>query len=111
MSQEIQCPTYIYMVHPNITFTREIEKDRFLVFLDIDVYRGNNKSETSVHHKSTFSGVFTNYRSFIAIEYKSSLITALLYRSFTIVSDYHKLHKEIVKLKSVLRQNDIQHNF
>ena len=39
MSQEIQCPTYIYMVHPNITFTCEIEKDRFLVFLDIDVYR------------------------------------------------------------------------
>ena len=32
-------------------------------------------------------------------------MTTLLCRSFTIVSDYHKLHKEIVELKSVLREN------
>ena len=96
---------YLNSKHTNIRFTCEIEKDRPLAFLDINVYRVNNKFETSVHHKSTFSGVYTNYRSFIATEYKSSLITALLYRSFTIVSDYHKLHDEIVKLKSVLRQN------
>ena len=96
---------YLNSKHPNIRFTCEIEKDRSLVFLDINVYRGNNKFETSVHRKLTFSGVYTNYGSFIATEYKSSLITTLLCRSFTIVSDYHKLHEEIVKLKSVLRQN------
>ena len=96
---------YLNWKHPNIRFTSEIEKDRSLAFLVIDVYWGNNKFETSVHLKSTFSGGYTNYRSFIATEYKSSLITTLLYRSFTIVSNCHKLHKEIVKLKSVLRQN------
>ena len=96
---------YLNSKHPNNTFTCEIEKDRSLAFLDINVYRGNNKFETSVHRKSTFSGVYTKYRSFVATDYKSSLITTLLYRSFTIVSDYHKLHEEIVKLKSVLRQN------
>ena len=95
---------YLNCKHPNIRFACEIEKDRSLAFLDIDVYRGNHKLETSVHRKSTFSGVYTNYSSFIATEYKSNLITTLLYRTFTIVSDYHKLHKEIVKLKSVLRQ-------
>ena len=57
---------------------------------------GKNKFETSVHRKSTFSGVYTNYRSFISTEYESSLITTLLYRSFTIVSNYHKLQEEIV---------------
>ena len=96
---------YLNSKHKNIRFTCEIEKDRYLAFLDINVYRGNNKFETSVQRKLTFSGVYTNYRSFIATEYKSSLITTLLYGSFTIVSDYHKLHEEIVKLKSVLRQN------
>ena len=84
--------------HPNIRFTCKIEKHRSLKFLNINVYRGNNKYETSVHRKSTFAGVYTNYGSFIATEYKSSLITTMLYRSFTIVSDYHKLHEEIVKL-------------
>ena len=96
---------YLNSKHKNVRFTREIEKDRYLAFLDINVYRGNNKFETSVHSKLAFSGVYTNYRSFIATEYKSSLITTLLYRSFTIVSDYHKMHEEIVMLKSVLRQN------
>ena len=43
--------------HSNIKFTCEIEKNRSLAFLDIKV--------------STFSGVYTNYRSFIASDYKS----------------------------------------
>ena len=73
--------------------------------LNINVYKGNNEFQISVHRKSTFFGVYANYRLFIVIEYKNSFITIRLYRSFTIVSDYHKLHEEIVKLKSVLRQN------
>ena len=85
--------------HPNIRFSCEIEKDRSLASLDIDVDRGNNKFETSVHRKSTFSGVYTNYSSFIATEFKNSLITTLLYRTFTIVSDYHKLHERNCKVE------------
>ena len=102
---------YLNFKHPNIRFTCEIEKDKSLAFLDINVYKGNDKFETSIHRKSTISGLYTNCRSFIATEYKSSLITTLLYRSFTIVSDYHKLHEEIVKLKSVLRQNGYSTQF
>ena len=91
--------------HPNITFTCEIEKDRSLVFLDIDVYKVNNKSETWAQSKSTFSRVYTNYTSISATGYKRSLITTMSYKSFIIVSDYQKLHQEIVKLNSVLREN------
>ena len=40
--------------HPNTSFTREIEKERFLAFLDINIYRVNNKFEVSVHRKSVF---------------------------------------------------------
>ena len=101
---------YLNFKHPNIIFTYEIEKDRCLVFLDINVYRGNNKFET-VHRKSTFSGVYTYYKSFIATEYKSSLIATLLHRSFAIASDYHKLHEEIVKSKPVLRWNGFPTRF
>ena len=102
---------YLNRKHPNIRFTCDIENERSPALLDIDVYRGNNKFETSVHRKSTFSGVYNNDRSFVATECKSSLITILLYRRFTIVSDYHKALKEIVKLKSVLRQNEYLKRF
>ena len=95
---------YLNWKHPNIRFTYEIEKDRSLAVLSIGVSRGNNKFKRSVHPKLTFSGVYTNYRSFIATEYKNSWISTLSYRSFTIVSDYHKLHEETVKFKSVLRK-------
>ena len=57
-------------------------RNRALAVLGIGVSRGNHKFKRSVHRKSTFSGVYTNYRSFIATEYKSSLISTLLYKSF-----------------------------
>ena len=38
-----------------------------LSFLDIKIVRENNKFTTSVDHKTTFSGVFTNFESFILI--------------------------------------------
>ena len=94
---------YLNPKHPNNRFTCEIEKDKSLTFLDINVYSGYNKFEISVQHKPTFSGISINYVSFIATQFKSSLITTLPFRIFTIISDYHKLDEEIVKLKSVLR--------
>ena len=94
---------YLNSKHPKNRFTCEIEKDKSLTFLDINVYRGYNKFEISVHHKSTFSGIYINYVSFIGTQYKSSLITTLSFRFFTIISNYHKLDEDIVKLKSVLR--------
>ena len=86
---------HLHSKHPNIRFTFEIEKDRSPACLDINVYRGNNKLETSVHRKSTFSGVYANHRSFFATEYKSSLIGTLFYRSFTIVSGYQNCTKKL----------------
>ena len=94
---------YLNSRRGNIRFTCEIEKDRSLVFLDINVYRCNNKFETSVHRKSTFSGVYAFYSSFIVTEYKSSLIAALLYRSFTIVFEYHKLQKKNCEIEISLK--------
>ena len=40
---------YLNRNHPNIRFTFAIEKDRSVAFLDTDVYRGNNKFETSFY--------------------------------------------------------------
>ena len=51
--------------HKNIKFTSEIEEDGSLSFLDITITCENNKLVTSVYRKPTFSGVFTNFESFI----------------------------------------------
>lgn len=58
----------------------------------------------AIHCKSTFFAVYTNSRSFIVTEYKCRLISTLLYKGLTIVSDYQKLPEEIVKLNSFVKQ-------
>ena len=96
---------YFNLKHPNIHFTWEEEKDNRLSFLDISVYRDTDGFVTSIHRKNTFSGIYTNYMSFISDKYKHSLVSTLLYRAYMISSSYQILHEEIVKLKEVLKSN------
>ena len=47
---------YMNNQHPNVKFTMENEHNRKLPFLDVLVDRDNNKFNTSVYRKPTFSG-------------------------------------------------------
>ena len=69
-----------------------------------------NAFETSVYRKSTFSGVFTNFESFIPMTYKLGLLETVLFRSFSICFSYAQFHEEIVKLKEILKQILTQNN-
>ena len=59
---------YLNKQHKNKKFTSEIEENGSLSFLDIKISRENNKFLTSVYRKPTFSGVFTNFESFIFLK-------------------------------------------
>jgi hypothetical protein len=96
---------YLNKKHPNINFTSEVEADNSLPFLDVYVMRHNNSYITSVYRKPTFSGVYTNYDSYIPLIYKSSLISTLLHRAFTICSNWSQIHREIKKITSVMVSN------
>ena len=89
---------YFSSKHPNITFTYEIEKDNVLPFLDVNVYREENKFSSTVHRKDTFSGVYTNFESFMPETYKRGLISTLLYRAWMISSSFQSLHAEVENL-------------
>ena len=55
--------------------------------------------------RKTFSGVCTNFKSFIPETYKIGLIKSLLFRCFILCYDFIKFHHEIDKLKSILYKN------
>ena len=74
-------------------------------FLDILISRSENGFKTSVYHKPTFSGVYSNFNSFIYNQYKIGLIFTLLFRTFSIVSDFCRFHTEVSHLKKILRKN------
>ena len=96
---------YMNSCHQNMRFTSELENDDVLAFLDIKVIRSNGCFLTSVYRKPTFSGVYTNYNSFLPEIYKTGLVQTLLFRLFTICSNWSLVHKEIEFLKAVMRKN------
>ena len=65
---------------------------------------------TTVYHKPSFSGVYSNFNSFIADEYKHGLIFTLLFRIFSIFSDFSNFHEEVNYLKDVLEKNSFPTN-
>lgn len=60
----------------------------------------------SVFRKDTFNGIYTNFSSFKALEYKLALLYTLYHRCFTIFSDFAKFHFEVQTLqKNILQKN------
>ena len=109
--QLVKFVDYMNRQHPNIKFTFEVEENSNFSFLDIKICRVNNKFTTSVFRKPTFSGVFTNFDSFIPILYKHGLINALIFCCFKICSSYENLHNEIVYIKEIFKHNRYPNNF
>ena len=102
---------YLSSKHPNIKFSLEKENDGRLSFLDINIFREKGKFVTNVYRKKTFSGVYTNFNSFIPETYKTGLIESLLFRCFNLCSDFVKFHHEINILKSILYKNSYPRDF
>ena len=88
-----------------LKFTPEAENNNSFSFLDIKVTRHNQRFKTSVHRKSTFSGVFTHYESDVDQAYKRSLIDTLLFRCFSICSDYTSFNLEVEHFRKIFKNN------
>ena len=96
---------YINSRHKNMKFTFEIEENNCLPFLDILISREQNSFKTSVYRKPTFSGLYSNFMSFMPILYKKGLIKTLFYRAFMLCCDWNRFHKEVSFLKDTFRKN------
>ena len=59
---------YMNKKHKNMKLSIETEINRSLSFLDMKTFCENNKFVTSVFRKETFSGVYTNFISFVPLE-------------------------------------------
>ena len=65
---------------------------------------------TSNFRKATFSGVFTNYDSFIFDTYKIGLVHTLLFRFFKICSSMENFYIEVELLRSIFKYNNFPVN-
>ena len=53
----------------------------------------------------TFTGLFTNFNSFIPMHYKLGLLKSLIHRTFEISSDWIIFHSEVLNIKTLLGKN------
>ena len=71
-------------------------------FLDVKVFHENDKFVTNIYRKETFTGVYTNFSSFIPLEQKLGLVYTLLHCCFYLVTDMSKFLFHIEKLGEIL---------
>ena len=65
-------------------FSIDTETNRSLSFLDAKIFSENDNFVTDVFRKETLSGVYTNFISFIPLEYKFGFVHTLLNRCFNL---------------------------
>ena len=87
--------------HPKIKFTVEKEQNNCFNFLGVKVIREDNVFTTSVYRKSSFSGVYTHFDSYMPLTFKFNLVSTIIFCSFTICTDMPKSHPEICKIKDI----------
>ena len=92
--------------HPNIKFTIEKQNNHSIAFLDVFISGINNQNLTlQTYHKSTYTGLLLNFKSFTSFSYKISLIKCLIDRSFKICNNWSSFHNDIENIKSNLITN------
>lgn len=95
---------YLNNRHRNIKFTKEYNDNGSLPFLDIMINNSGNLI-TNVYHKSTYTGLLLNFKSFAPFQYKIRLIKTLLDRAYKICSSHVNFENETKKLTITLLRN------
>ena len=101
---------YLNDRHKNIKFTKEDEVDRSLPFLDIKI-QSSDTLKTSVYRKPTFTGLLTNFSSFVPLPYKKGLVNTLLFRAHRINNSSEGFEEEVGKITELLEKNSFPLHF
>ena len=90
----------------HIQFTREIEEDQQIPFLDVNTHRKSDGTlKTTVYRKATHTYQYLNWNSNHPLEHKRSVVRTLLNRVETHVSDLEDREAEKQHVLNVLRAN------
>ena len=94
-----------------MSFSMETEKENKLSFLDVEIIREQDKLTTTFYRKPTFSGVYSNFESFLRWVYIFGMVYTLVYRCFCICSNWTQFHSELILLKGIFQKNAYPKHF
>ena len=93
-------------IHSNVNFTYELENNKQLPFLDVNVDNSKDKLELSIYRKPTHSGLYNKWSSLAPTKYKINLIRSLVNRAIKVCSNRQLLFLECEKITKMLQQNE-----
>ena len=97
---------HLNSVNPNIQFTKEVEKDNRLSFLDTTTTRVRGRIQVSVYRKLTHTDRYLDYNSHHPSQHKRSVVNTLLQRAQEIPSTIAGRSRERRHVIKVLRDNN-----
>ena len=83
----------------------ETESDNHLAFLDINVSKSNGRFITNVFRKKTFTGLGLNFFSYCPLNFKLNSCKTLLFRAYSLCSNWMEFHEEISMLRTYFNKN------
>ena len=86
----------------------EEESNGELVFLDTLLKRNNGEISVLVYRKPTHTDQYLHYSSHHQTSCKESVVSSLLNRAYSIITNKDDLHKENARIKQVLKENGYQ---
>lgn len=90
--------------HPKIKYTKEMEENNQISFLDMLLTRTNSKIQIQWYTKPTWSGRYLNFKSESPINYKINSLNAMLDRAINFTNAEHR-GDQIRKLKDTFIKN------
>ena len=94
--------------HQNIEFTMEEESNGELAFLDILLKRNNGKISVLAYRKPTHTDQYLQYSSHHQKSRKERVVSSLLNRAYSIITNKDDLYQENARIKQVLKENGYQ---
>ena len=102
---------HLNSVNPNIQFTKEVEQDNRLSFLDTTTTRVRGRIQVSVYRKPTHTDKYLDYNSHHPSQHKRSVVNTLLHRTQEIPSTNAERSRERKHVIKVLRDNNYPLSF
>lgn len=96
---------FLNTLHPNITFTTELEENNSLNFLDLTLTKDNNKHIFSIFHKPSQTDITIHNTSFHPYQQKMLAYSSMIHRLINIPLPPAEFKKELSIIKQIAINN------
>ena len=92
--------------HENLNSTMEIAEQDSISFVGMNITKCGNRLETSLHRKSTNTGLLLHYHSHVDKRYKRCLLSTMTNRAYRLSSTPNAFSEECDKLRTTFLNLD-----